>query len=92
MALVGVASQVFGASTNREIVQRSVDLLRFIAREGEFSEHHIDGMFSVITSPNADLRITACKVGCRCCGARGYPYTALTVGGKGAPLVIVQSS
>ncbi len=53
---------MFGAATNREIVQRSVDLLRFIAKEGEFSEHHIDGMFSVITSPNADLRITACKV------------------------------
>ena len=53
---------MFGPSTNREIIQRSVEILRFIAREGEFSERHIDDMWSVIASKNTDLIVTMCKV------------------------------
>jgi hypothetical protein len=54
--------QVFGPSTNREIIQRSVEIIRFIAREGELTEKHIDDMWNVIGSRNTDLIVTLCKV------------------------------
>ena len=54
--------QVFGPSANREIIQRSVDLLRFLAKEGELSDAHMDSIWAMVTCKNVDMVLTTCTV------------------------------